>query len=423
MFLDFCCHIAKNIATVRGMQVDESPYSIKPFTYDNGTTVFRLSGMKTTVVDGAEKRQQIRKNFKTMAEAVSEKQKLDAEFHNLPEDVPMVRTRLTPEQAAEAERAFIELNGQSLLKAVRFYLENYREAVRQIKFSEAFEQFLKDKEAANARPLTIRNLRTRVGFVNAVHGERHVSEILPDHLKEIVFRPGRGPVTADNDRRAVGSFFAWATRQGFCASNPVDKLEAVTVERDEPEIFALDCARTLLRAALGYKEGLLVPYVALGLFCAIRPKELERLTWDDIDIEAQTVTLGAKIAKMRERRIVEISDNCMKWLLPHAAKRTPLVGPNWRRDFDAVKRAAGYGGRDGEQDGLKPWPVDVMRHTGISAHLVEHEHEGKTAAWAGNSPDIIQRHYKGLMKKADSKEFWSLTPKNVKGKILKLKAA
>jgi hypothetical protein len=45
----------------------------------------------------------------------------------------------------------------------------------------------------------------------------------------------------------------------------------------------------------------------------------------------------------------------------------------------------------------------------------------QTAAWAGNSPDIIQRHYKGLMKKADAKAFCSITPSE--GKILKLKAA
>jgi hypothetical protein len=49
-----------------------------------------------------------------------------------------------------------------------------------------------------------------------------------------------------------------------------------------------------------------------------------------------------------------------------------------------------------------------MRHTAISMHLAKHEHEGKTAAWAGNSPDIIQRHYKGLVKAKDAEAFWCL---------------
>jgi len=54
------------------------------------------------------------------------------------------------------------------------------------------------------------------------------------------------------------------------------------------------------------------------------------------------------------------------------------------------------------------WTPDIMRHTAISYHLAKHEHEGKTAAWAGNSPDIIQKHYKGLVKPKHATWFWQL---------------
>lgn len=98
-------------------------------------------------------------------------------------------------------------------------------------------------------------------------------------------------------------------------------------------------------------------------------------------------------------------------------------GKNWRRDFDAVKARAGYGGRSGEEAGLKRWTADVMRHTGISYHLAQHQHEGKTAAWAGNSPDVVQRHYKGLVKPKDAKEFWKIIPTKAQDNILKMCAA
>jgi hypothetical protein len=67
-----------------------------------------------------------------------------------------------------------------------------------------------------------------------------------------------------------------------------------------------------------------------------------------------------------------------------------------------------------------------MRHTGISHHLAQHQHEGKTATWAGNSPDVIQKHYKGLVKAKDAKEFWAIAPKAAKpakGKIIPMQAA
>jgi hypothetical protein len=101
---------------------------------------------------------------------------------------------------------------------------------------------------------------------------------------------------------------------------------------------------------------------------------------------------------------------------------------NWRKDFDAVKLAAGFGNPDLKPAGdeteeakqrrkaLKPWTSDILLHTGISNHLACFQNEGKTAAWAGNSPDIIQRHYKGLIKEADAREFWKLAPKEKKSK-------
>jgi hypothetical protein len=75
---------------------------------------------------------------------------------------------------------------------------------------------------------------------------------------------------------------------------------------------------------------------------------------------------------------------------------------------------------------LKPWTADVMRHTGISNHLAEHQHEGKTATWAGNSPDVIQRHYKGLVSRKDAKAFWAIAPtatKPAKGNIIPMEVA
>jgi integrase len=169
-----------------------------------------------------------------------------------------------------------------------------------------------------------------------------------------------------------------------------------------------------------------MPYVVLGLFCAIRPTELARISWDDIDLKARTVTIGAKLAKMRQRRIVEIPNNAVQFLKPHAQDKTPIKGTNWRREFDAVKAKAGYGGRSDEKDELKTWTADVMRHTGISHHLAKHQHEGKTATWAGNSPDVIQRHYKGLVNNKDARAFWAIAPvasKPAKGKIIAMQAA
>jgi hypothetical protein len=129
---------------------------------------------------------------------------------------------------------------------------------------------------------------------------------------------------------------------------------------------------------------------------------------------------------MRQRRLVEISDNLVEWLRPHAGEGA-IVPANFRRDFDTVKALAGYAFTkqrvnvepvkkafpelDWENLPTEPvWIPDVLRHTAVSYHFAEHQHEGKTASWAGNSPDIIQKHYKGLVKPKDAAKFWKLTP-------------
>ncbi len=398
-------------------QRSREPIYVIPFTNASGSPAWRVSGMHNE--------KQVRENFKSEAEALARKDELLLERANSESSVVRRPTRLTDEQIKEAEVAFGEMGQRPLLAAVRFYLENYRDPVNRITVKESFDKFIAEKKLNNLRPDSIRNLEVRVGFLSSEHPDRLVSDILPDHLKELIFTTGRSAVTSDNVRRALSSFFTWATEHRFCASNPMGTIKPVKVERDEPETLTLAQARSLMAHAAAYKDGVVLPYMALGLFAGIRPTELARISWDDIDLEEGAITIGAKMAKMRQRRIVEmvcLTENDTKgkerklpasliaWLLPHALRKTPFRGVNWRKDFDAVKALAGWGTATKQQPNLKPWTQDILRHTAISNHLAHFQHEGKAASWAGNSPDIIQRHYKGLVKAADAVEFWGILP-------------
>ena len=113
--------------------------------------------------------------------------------------------------------------------------------------------------------------------------------------------------------------------------------EPIRVEREEPAILSNSQVSALLDAAvsffpLGKKlpeahkvktrypqarpdlAGFLIPYVALGIFAGIRPKELARLTWRDIDLGLGLVTIASKVSKKRERRHIDMSDNLKDWL-------------------------------------------------------------------------------------------------------------
>ncbi len=385
-------------------------FRILEYTNPSGNKAFRVTGW---TLDG----ERIRQNFSDHAKAVAKLQELEIQTANLETAARPVVTRLTPEQAAEAEAAYKQLDGKPLPLAVRYFLDNYREPVRKITVADAFKKFIAEREAANLRPLSIVNLKSRAKELVETCGNRILGEIGTDTLRELIFKPSRSPRTRGNVRRVLHAFFAWAHKHQYAAENCAAKIDPIKADRGEPAILTVEQADEILAAARTFKHGDLTPYVALGLFAGLRPTELSRLSWSRIDLKAKTITIGSDIAKMRSKRIVEMSDNLREWLSPFAVSKPPIVGTNWRRDFDQLKLAIGYGNpkRLSKEDQekhphLKPWTQDVMRHTAISFHLARYQHEGKTASWAGNSPDMVQRHYKGLVTKAQARRFWKILP-------------
>lgn len=390
-------------------------FHIVHFVNPSGETVFRVAGYKP---DGT----RVRENWPTEEEAVGRKAELDIEAANIKTTTAtrLKATRLTDEQIREAEAIYTKLNGKPLLPIFDCGLANYRDAVKKITVQAAYDLFIAEKEKQNKRPDTIRNLKGRVGMFKTLHADKQVSDITSQVCNDFIFRTGTSPRNQINDRLALSNFFNWTVRREYAAANPMDKIDRPEVDETEPQILSLADCRSLLISARDHKEGLLLPYVALGLFAGLRPAELSRLTWAKIDLAQGTVTIDGSMAKTRQRRIVKLSANAVAWLEPYAVSRPPFTFTNFQRDFAKVKNGAKFNGKEGTK-GLRAWVPDYMRHTAISNHFAHNKHEGETASWAGNSPNVIHRHYKALVKEADAKEFWEITPDNV-GTIIPMPA-
>jgi integrase len=372
-------------------------FTIKPFQNPSGATVYRVSGFIG--------KRRIRENHGDETTALQAKQNHEREAANLPA-LPLVTTRLTECQAAEAEAAFHRLNGSplTLSQAVEFALKNFAPSARTITVQKAFDEFMLSKKRENCRPATLRNLRDRLQPLAKAQPESLLNEITTATLEPFIFGHG-SPINQRNNHLVLSNFFNWAKRNKYVAVSPLESVGYVKLERREVEILTVAQCRAVVRAARDHKGGKFLPFVTLALFCGIRPTEISRLTWDNINLQNGLVTIGGNAAKLRGRRTVEIPANAAEFLLMHATKKTPLAGHEWRKHGLAkIKSLAG----------LKAWPADVLRHTAITHHFAQHAHEGRTAAWAGNSPVIIHRHYKGLVSDPeDTKNFWAITPESL----------
>lgn len=94
-----------------------------------------------------------------------------------------------------------------------------------------------------------------------------------------------------------------------------------------------------------------------------------------------------------------IPDNLAEWLklLPRQGKVIP--GP--KTSIAATDLAKTMGIR---------WRHNGLRHSYISYRIAEIKDAAKVALKAGNSPDIIFKHYRELVTEQDAREWFSIIP-------------
>jgi integrase len=200
-----------------------------------------------------------------------------------------------------------------------------------------------------------------------------------------------------SNRYRLSALFSFAIRRGWINDNPCKRLESILVDHSPPKIFTVEQCRTSLNF-VRQRIPRFVAWLALALFAGVRPEELDRLTWRDVDLDAGKVTIDAAASKVRRRRVTPLAPAAIAWLKFGGDLPIPAVS---RRRY--IRRTR-------KRLGLAAWPHDVLRHTAASMMLVREQDAGKVAMWLGNSPRILLSHYHQLVPENECQEFWELFP-------------
>jgi integrase len=145
----------------------------------------------------------------------------------------------------------------------------------------------------------------------------------------------------------------------------------------------------------------MLPFFAIGAFAGLRHAEIERLDWSRIDFEAGTIEVKALNAKTASRRLVPIQPNLRAWLAPCRRSSGRVCPANLRKRFDVDRERAGL---------LAGWPQNALRHSFGSYHLARFGDAAKLALDMGNSPAMIFRHYRQLVKTKQAEQYWKIAP-------------
>jgi integrase len=397
---------------------EEQRFKVKEFINASKTKSYRVDGYKR---DGT----RVRENFADKLKAQTRQTELQIEWLTGEVKTEVQATKLNRDQIALAEAAFIRLGDDSELPAaIEYWITHGRQhltAKESPRLDKAFEDFKKWlDETPSLRDRSKDFLRTQVNiFCNSVPNLR-VSDFTPDHIDAFIENRNVATQTKINSRLAVSRFFSWCMKGKDRRWVLVNPCKAVEVEKENrealPSVLTVDECTKLMRAAEARHQGRMAPYIAVCLFGGLRPAEAARLTWEHVNLTDGEITVKSQASKTNKPRVVSMPRTLKAWLMAH--KEKPFNPTNRRRDFDAIKQAAGYVGREdgaGDQK-LKPWPSDVMRHTGVSHYFRKCKSFGETAEWAGNSESIIKRHYKGLVSSDDTAKFYAIMPTKKAGR-------
>jgi integrase len=387
-----------------------SSITIRPFTNPSGVIVYQ--------VDGTIAGKRIRKNFPSKKEAQAEKSALEMQFLQACDaNLRMVTTFLSADELREAEAVFRQLKeskqAKNADKPLSFYvtyaLANYRPPNCIKPLADAAESYRLQREADYAKGLiskpqynTIR--KYLVTLVQKFPGCA-VSDLSGEKLKALFESGGASLKTFNNRRGIVSTFLIFARGKDWIATDPLEKVPAYRISRKQrgtaPTLTA-EKAAALMDYVEQYRNGAFVPFFALCLFAGIRPDsevgEISKLTPETINMETGVIHVEPSMSKVNMRRNVTIQSNLAAWLRAYPLEKFPVLAPNIKQERTRIAKMFGLS-------------HDVLRHTFISMHVGKYRSLGDAALEAGNSEEIIRKHYLDVKGKAEAEAFFSIMPK------------
>ena len=271
----------------------------------------------------------------------------------------------------------------------------FREAVRR---HVLLKQERRTRTRNECRSILQRMMRTAPGLEGA-----KVRGIGADRCRAVIEQAYRTPSTRAKARRILHNLFETARLNGWCDSNPVAGLRfSAAKEKTIPALTLRQLGR-LLRTLRRPEHAACIPAVALMLWAGIRPEEVARLRWADVDLAERAVYVSPQHSKTGGARQVPLRTP-LPQIMRAAGKGMPreklLAPPNWGFRWKALRRAAGFA----------QWRADTLRHTFASYHFKRFSDPSLLQWEMGHSSQrLLRTRYLNMrgITAAAARKFWS----------------
>jgi integrase len=285
--------------------------------------------------------------------------------------------------------------------AVRFYQANRKDLLIRRTLAQVAEEFIESRRANGSSEIHVRNCRDYLGRLTG-QVKADIADVTTADLNGFLRNQKTlGPVSRNSLRGTIVSMFRFAKRQGYLhrdRDTVADMTESCKVPEAEITIFTPEEMRRMLLAS----HARLLPVLAIGAFAGIRTAEIRRLHWEDIKWDRGHIEIAGRKAKTASRRLVPLAENLKAWLAP------------WRDAAGGIVSASDVSGalcdvavKAGVPGG---WRRNALRHSYISYRVAKTGDVPRTALEAGNSPEMIFRHYRQVVDGQSAEEWFGIMP-------------
>jgi len=334
--------------------------------------------------------------------------------------------------AAEYAHAKRLLGETSLIQAVEYFIKQHPIKIPPRELEVVIKDLLEAKRQDGVSQAYLKHLRYDVEKFGKAF-QCPIGSVTGDQIDKWLRELGVAPRTRNNLRNSVQTLFNFAKARRYLPKDH-DELAAVAVAKDNGgaiEIFT----PTELGEMLAQAPDILVPFLALGAFAGIRHAEVLRLDWRDIHFDDGLIEVRANKAKTASRRLIPLADNLRAWLAVYrepsglvcssknVAKQICQIVRQVNAERKKQRKMAGLKTRRKDDDSwLFKWKHNALRHSFISYRVAQTQDVAKVSLEAGNSPQMIFKHYRELVRPKDAEAWFAIKPDVVaEGKVVELK--
>ena len=307
--------------------------------------------------------------------------------------IDIIEAALIAKTALAAGRGQI----QRTMKCIHTGAEELKRQENTVTFKKAVEAALAArKDCQNRTKQDFRYITTRFLKRCKNLAERKMRSLKSEECARYLEEAFDTPCQKVKARRILSGVFSTAIKRGWCDENPIKNVDIPKLREKTIEILSTSEIEQLLHSAKEYHNGKCLAAVGMMMYAGIRPNEVSRLNWEDIDLENKSICILPQHSKTGGARMVTIYPSLEKLL--SSCKAVGQICPTqWLKHWRNLRKQAGF----------QHWQPDVLRHTYASYHLKHFRNYAELQYETGHrDSNLLRTRYVNLKGVHNEADFW-----------------